>query len=68
MFPNLNAEQARYGDSNETVAAFLGVTRVCYEGKKKRGTFSITEANKLCDKYGCDYAYLFSQKPIQPTA
>lgn len=66
MFPNLNAEQARYGESNEAVANFLGISRVAYEGKKRRGSFTITEANKLCDKYQCSYPYLFSETPTPP--
>lgn len=66
MFPNLNAEQARYGDSNEAAAKFLGISRVAYENKKRRGSFSITEANMLCEKYRCSYAYLFSESPVPP--
>lgn len=66
MFPNLNAEQARYGDTNESTAAFLGISRVSYEAKKRHGSFSIAEANKLCERYRCGYAYLFSEVPIPP--
>lgn len=53
--PNINA-----------VAAFLGISRVAYENKKRRGSFSINEANKLCEKYRCSYAYLFSETPVPP--
>lgn len=66
MFPNLNAEQARYNDSNAFVADFLGISRVSYENKKKNGSFSIADANKLCDKYKCSYSYLFAEEPISP--
>lgn len=66
MFPNLNAEQARYGESNTFVAEILGITRASYESKKRNGRFSVTDANKLCDHYNCDYAYLFATNPIPP--
>ena len=66
MFPNLNAEQARYGENNAVVAEMLGITRVAYESKKRSGKFSISDANKLCDHYKCNYAYLFSTDPISP--
>lgn len=68
MFPNLNAEQAKYGETNESAAAFLGLNRNAYELRKKKGSFSIAEANKLCEKYKCSYAYLFSETPIPPNA
>lgn len=66
MFPNLNAEQARYSESNATVAGFLGLSRVAYEGKKRSGKFSLNEATRLCQKYKCDYSYLFAEDPIVP--
>lgn len=66
MFPNLNAEQARYGENNAAVAEMLGITRVSYEAKKRSGKFSISDANRLCDHYNCDYAYLFAVEPIAP--
>lgn len=66
MFPNLNAEQARYGHTNQKVADILNLTRVAYEGKKKRGYFSPKEINALCDLYHCEYKYLFSEQPIPP--
>lgn len=34
MYPNLNAEQARFGHTNEYVANFLGLSRKSYEAKK----------------------------------
>lgn len=66
MFPNLNAEQARYSESNSDVAAILGITRVAYESRKRTGKFSLADVNKLCDHYACDYSYLFSDEPISP--
>ena len=66
MFPNLNAEQARYGHSNEYVASMIGLKRCTYETKKRNGKFTMNEINALCEVYHCDYAYLFSASPITP--
>lgn len=68
MFPNLNAEQARLSKSNEEIAGLLGVSRVTYEARKNEGRFSISDANKLCDYFACDFAYLFSEVPLIPRA
>lgn len=67
MLPNLNAEQARYGHSNQCVADTLHLCRNAYEAKKRSGRFSLDEINALCDLYNCDYGYLFCQKPIGPS-
>ncbi len=66
MFPNLNAEQARHGHTNQEVANLLNLARSTYETKKRTGHFSLTEINILCDTYDCDYSYLFCEKPIIP--
>lgn len=66
MFPNLNAEQSRYGESNSDVAKMLGMTRTSYETKKRKGKFSFDEINLLCDHYKCKYDYLFAERPIPP--
>lgn len=66
MFPNLNAEQARHGHTNEKAAAAIGLKRCAYESKKQNGRFSMNEINALCDLYKCDYKYLFSTDPITP--
>ncbi len=66
MFPNLNAEQARYGHSNQYIANYLNLNRCTYESKKKSGRFSMDEINRLCELYKCDYKYLFSFEPISP--
>ncbi len=36
MFRNLEAEQARFGMTNQQVADKLGISRSSYEKKKKR--------------------------------
>ena len=61
MFKNLDAEQARYGHSNEYVAKQLSITRTTYENKKQRGNFKLSEIRKLCDLYECDFYYLFAE-------
>lgn len=61
MFPNLNAEQARRGLTNEETAAKLGITRTAYEGKKKRGTFRLSEIRLLCELFGVSFEYLFEE-------
>ena len=59
MFRNLNAEQARYGLTNEQMADFLGITRKTYETKRATGNFTFHEIRKLCKKFNVDFNYLF---------
>lgn len=59
MYPNLNAEQARFGHTNEYVANFLGLSRKSYEAKKNTEAFKIQECKKLCTLYNCKFEYLF---------
>ena len=66
MFPNLSAEQARHGKTDDDIAAVLNISRVSYGAKKRDGRFSITEANALCDYFECPYTYLFSESVLLP--
>lgn len=59
MFRNLEAEQARYGLTNQQIADKLGVSRVSYESKKKTGKFTALEAKKLCRLFKVKFDYLF---------
>jgi len=59
MFRNLNAEQARKGMTNSDAAALIGLSRISYENKKKSGKFTVIEAKKLCEHFGCSFEYLF---------
>ena len=59
-YPNLAAEQARNGHTNEYVAKYLNVSRPSYELKKNKGTFKIEECQKLCSLYNCKFEYLFN--------
>ena len=60
MFPNLQAEQARRGMTNQQVADFLGISRVAFESKKKSGRFYTLELFKLCTLFNCTFEYLFA--------
>ena len=59
MYPNLNAEQARQGHSNEYVAKLLDISRQLYERKKNIGRFTVEECRFLCNLYGANFEYLF---------
>ena len=59
MFRNLEAEQARFGYTNQVVADKLGISRVSYENKKKTGKFTTLEIKILCRLFGCKFDYLF---------
>ncbi len=63
MFPNLKAEQARRGHTNQFVGAYLGMSRSNFENKVRTGRFRVNEAKKLCELYGCDFNYLFADEP-----
>lgn len=60
MFPNLNAEQARRGMTDEMVAAAIGMKRAAYNRKKLSGRFLVDESLKLCKVFNCNFEYLFS--------
>lgn len=62
MFPNLNAEQARFDLSNTAVAEKLGISRVAYEGKKRTGGFKLTEIKTLCEMFSAKFEYLFAEE------
>lgn len=64
MLPNLQAEQARYKMTNQSVADHLGISRVAYEGKKKSRKFTADECTALCKLFHCDFNYLFARDPI----
>lgn len=59
MFRNLEAEQARFGFTNQDVAEKLGISRVSYENKKKTGKFTTLEIKALCKLFKCKFDYLF---------
>lgn len=59
VFRNLEAEQARFGFTNQNVADKLGISRVSYENKKKSGKFTTLEIKALCKLFKCKFDYLF---------
>lgn len=59
IYPNLRAEQAKSGHSDEYVASVLGIPRSTYGNKVNTGRFKVEEIRKLCELYGCDFSYLF---------
>lgn len=59
MFRNLEAEQARFGYTNQQTADKLGISRTSYENKKKTGKFTALEAKKLCQIFKTKFDYLF---------
>jgi len=59
MFRNLEAEQARFGYTNQNVADKIGISRVSYENKKKTGKFTTSEIKILCKMFKCKFDYLF---------
>ena len=59
MFRNLDAEQARFGFTNQQVADKLGISRVSYENKKKTGKFTTLEIKELCKMFKVKFDYLF---------
>lgn len=65
IFPNLRAEQARAGYTNQAMAEILGISRVAYEKKKRSGHFNVEECRKLCATFGnCEFGYLFEKAEI----
>lgn len=61
MFRNLEAEQARFGLTNQNVADKLGISRVSYESKKKSGKFTTREIKMLCKLFKQGFDYLFAE-------
>ncbi len=61
MFPNLDAEQARYKMTNEKTANYLNLSRVSYEKKKHSGKFTIREGKLLCKLFKVKFEYLFEE-------
>ena len=61
LFRNLEAEQARFGLTNQNVADKLGISRVSYESKKKSGKFTTKEIKALCRLFKQGFDYLFAE-------
>ena len=59
-FPELLAEMARRGETQETIAKLLGLTRATISRKLSgKIEWTIGEIEILCEYYGKDYYQLF---------
>lgn len=58
-FPNLEAEKARRGMTDDDLAKHLGLTRTAYTKKKNGKRFSITEIDSLLTLFNSNFEYLF---------
>lgn len=67
MYPNIKAEQARRGMTNQQVADHLGICRKSYENKLKSGNFFVEEIRRLCLLFDSEFNYLFA-KPLATDA
>jgi len=64
MYPNLEAEQARLGHTEQYVAQKLGMSVQKYLTQKKSGTFQLSEALALAAMYNKPIEYLFQRKDV----
>jgi len=60
MFPNLQAEQARFSLTNSQVAEEIDMNRNTYEQKKRSGRFTVFDCQRLCNLFNCTFEYLFA--------
>ena len=60
MYPNLNAEMARHGHTNQYVGEQLGISRQSFETRKRSGTFDVGEIKLLLGLYDVEFYYLFA--------
>lgn len=59
IYPNLSAEQARFGRTDRETARLIGVHPRTYARKKQYGGFKENEISELCKLFGSTYEYLF---------
>ena len=64
-YPNLCAEQARRGMTDEAVAQAIRMKRVTYTMKKKSGQFWVSECKALCKLFDSSFDYLFEHPDKQ---
>ncbi len=60
MYPNLLGQKVYRQESNEDLAALLGITRRTLEKKLESGKFTAIECRTLCEHYGKSFEYLFA--------
>jgi len=62
MYPNLEAEQSRFGHSDEYVAQRLGISAEAYRDRKESDGILLSEAVVLTGIYSKSMDYLFGMK------
>lgn len=61
-YPNLVAEMARSGQTNNSLAKLLGISPASMSRRVKGDTdFTKSEIDTLCDFFAKDYEYLFGR-------
>lgn len=62
IYPNLSAEQARFGKTDIAMADILSIHPRTYARRKQAGGFKQREIKELCKLFDCTYEYLFETK------
>lgn len=60
-YPNIEAERARRGMSNERLAKELGVTRKTLYSWVVNGCIPVSALNRMADLFGCTVDYLLGR-------
>lgn len=61
-YPNIDAERARSGISNDRLAEALGVSRKTLYNWLSKGNIPLSALNKMADMFGCSIDYLLGRK------
>lgn len=65
-YPNIEAERARLGLTNDQLAAALGVTRKSVHKWMTNGNIPHERVTAMADLFGVSCDYLLSHTPIVP--
>ena len=60
-YPNIEAERARRGMSNDSLAGKLGVTRKTLFNWVAKGNIPMSALNKMADLFECSIDYLLGR-------
>ena len=61
-YPNIDAERARKGISNDSLAAKLGVTRKTLYNWMDKGNIPVSALIQMADLFGCSIDYLLGRQ------
>lgn len=61
-YPNIDAERARKGISNERLAEDLGVTRKTLYNWLNKGEIPLSALIRMADMFGCSIDYLLGRQ------